>query len=268
VNHSVAENSVRENRVAEYITTGSGSETLLFLHGLGGDHTNWAPQLDALSADYRCIAWTMPGYGNSPAVDELTWPGLADAAAQVLTAAGVKTASVVGLSMGGYVAQQLAADHPHRIDRVVLAATSSRFGRGDQTFTQRFLESRLGPIEAGQTPASLAPTIGPSLLSEDVAADAIVNVVRSMSRISPDAYRRALACLVTWDFTERLCEITQPVLCLAGAHDRTAPVAAAQTLVDGLVHGRLEVLDDCQHLMNLDRPAEFSAALRRFLQAG
>lgn len=252
--------------VPEYVAVGDGPQALLFLHGLGGDHTNWAPQVEALATDYRCIAWTMPGFGDSPALDAMTWPDLADAAANVMTDADVETATVVGLSMGGYIAQQLAADHPDRVDRVVLAATGAQFGRGNEDFKQRFLASRLEPIEAGKTPADLAPTIGPALLSPDAPAPAVTNVIASMSRISPDAYRKALACLVTWDFTERLSEITQPALCLAGDSDRTAPVVSVQALADGLPNAQLDVLKNCQHLMNLDRPADFNESLRRFLR--
>ena len=169
--------------------------------------------------------------------------------------------------MGGYIAQQFAADHDDRVDRLILAATTSQFGRGNTSFSEKFLAVRLKPLDEGDTPADLAPEVVRSLLSADASPETIANCVSSMSRISPHAYREALRCLVTWNFTDYLDEIVAPTLCLAGADDATAPVAALRALADGLPDGRLEVIDECNHLMNLDRPAEFNRLMRKFLDA-
>ena len=251
--------------LAEYVAVGQGPTTLVFLHGLGGDHTNWQPQIAEFSASYRCVAWTLPGYGNSPPIEPLTWPNLADMLARVLDDADVQRATIVGLSMGGYIAQQFAADHGDRVDQLVLAATSSQFGRGSTLFAEKFLASRLAPLDGGKTPADLAPEVVPTLLSTEAPTLASANCVASMSRISTQAYRQALQCLVTWNFVDRLDQIAAPTLCLAGADDKTAPVAALQELVDGLPNARLEVIQNCNHLLNLDRPAEFNQLISAFL---
>ena len=240
---------------------------MVFLHGLGGDYSNWQPQIDEFAPDYRCIAWTMPGFGDSPPIDELTWPNLAQLLATLLDEAEVASAHVVGLSMGGYVAQQFSADYPDRVDRLVLSATSAQFGRGNAEFAEKFLAARLKPLDEGETPASIAPKVVSSLLSEDASDATIANCVTSMSRISADAYRAALRCLVTWDFVADLGRISASTLCLAGSEDRTAPVAAARALADGLPSAQVDVIDDCQHLMNLDRPAEFNRRVREFLDS-
>ena len=250
----------------EYLVVGDGLRTLVFLHGLGGDHNNWHPQIASFAPDYRCIAWTLPGYGVSPAIDALTWPNLSDTVARVLDDVGVDTATVVGLSMGGYIAQQFAADHDDRVDRLVLAATSSHFGRGSKSFAERFLAARLEPIDNGDTPADLAPQIIRGLLRDDAPAGAQANAIASMSQISSDAYREALRCLVTWNFTDYLDEITARTLCIAGADDTTAPVAAMETLAEGLPDARLEVIANCKHLVNLDQPDEFNRVVRAFLE--
>ena len=249
-----------------YVDVGAGPETIVFLHGLGGDYSNWQPQLDEFSNDFRCLAWTLPGYGSSPAIDELTWSNLSDLLARVLDDAKVDRAHVVGLSMGGYIAQQFSADHPARVDRLVLAATSAHFGRGSAEFAEKFLAQRLKPLDEGATPATLAPKVVPTLLSHGATDATIANCVTSMSQISPDAYRAALHCLVTWNFTDRLHQIEAPTLCLAGAADRTAPEAALAALADGLAYGEVAVIDDCQHLMNLDRPEKFNQLVRDFLR--
>jgi len=183
--------------------------------------------------------------------------------ARVFDDADIATATVVGLSMGGYVAQQFAADHPDRVERIVLAGTTAQFGRGSSSFAEKFLAARLKPIDAGVTLAELAPTVVNGLLSDDAPDGAVANATTSMSQISGDAYRQALSCLVTWDFVDRLAEIQAPALCIAGGLDQTAPVAAVRALAEGLPSAELEVIDDANHLMNLDRPAAFNQLLHR-----
>ena len=87
-----------------YMVVGEGHSTLVFLHGLGGDHTNWQPQFAEFASDYRCVAWTLPGYGLSPPLEALTWSNLSDMLARVLDDIGVDRATIVGISMGGYIA--------------------------------------------------------------------------------------------------------------------------------------------------------------------
>ena len=252
----------------EHVAVGSGDETLVFLHGLGGDHTNWIPQLDAFSDWYRCISWTMPGYGDSTPVEPMTWAALADAVVALLDEHAVEAATLVGLSMGGMVAQQFAVDHPARLRDLVLVATSPSFARPGSDFAEKYLASRYEPLDRGETPAGLAPAIVDALMGPDPHPDAPANCLASMSRITSDAYRRALACLVTWAFDDELHRIDARTLCIAGADDRTAPVASMQRLTDGIAGARLEVIDDCGHLVNLDRPAEFNRLLADFLLAG
>ena len=250
----------------EYLVAGEGHRTLVFLHGLGGDHTNWQPQFAEFSADYRCVAWTLPGYGASPPMSALTWPNLSDMLVRVLDDVGVEQVTVIGLSMGGFIAQQFAADHDDRVEQVVLAGTTAQFGRGSKSFIDDYLKTRLEPLDDGDTPADFAPAVVKRLLSKDVSAETMAIAVSSMSRISPEAYRDALECLVTWNFVDYLDEIEAPALCIAARDDVTAPVAALEALAERLPNARLEVIDNCQHLMNLDRPTEFNALVRRFLE--
>jgi len=240
-------------------------DTLLFLHGLGGDHTNWKPQLDAFGQQHRCISWTMPGYGASTPLDPMTWPTLADAAVSLLDDYGVARASLIGLSMGGMVAQQFAVDHADRLDRLVLVATSPSFGRPGSDFKEKYLAARYEPLDRGETPADLAPKVVEGLLGPDPHPDARANCIASMSNITTDAYRRALECLVTWAFDDQLHRITAPTMCIAGEEDRTAPVSSVQRMADGIAGARLDVIAAAGHLVNLDKPDEFNSLLTDFL---
>lgn len=258
----------------EHTVVGDGPETLLFLHGLGGDHTNWQPQLAEFGSTHRCIAWTMPGYGDSPPLPaRMTWSSLADAAVALLNAHDIERATVVGLSMGGYIGQQLALDHGDRVDRLVLAATSSAFAGGSKApgnaaFREKYLASRLAPLDDGQTPADLAPEVAAMLLSDKAPEGALDNCVASMSKITSDAYRAALALLVTWDADDRLAEIAMPTLCIAGERDMTAPPKSLRRIADRVSDGRYIEIPGSNHLINLDQPELFNAAVAEFLGQG
>ena len=256
-----------ELRGIEYLIAGEDAPGLpiLFLHGLGGDASNWQPQLDELGALHRCIAWTMPGYGTSAPLIQPSFVALAAAAVDLLDGLGCETACVVGLSLGGYVAQQLVLDHPDRVERLVLCATTSAFGKPGSSFNEEFLASRLAPLDLGETPATMASQVVRDLVGPAPHGGAELNAVASMQRITPDAYRQALKTLVTWDARDAVASIATRTLCIAGADDATAPVRAMQRLADAIPNATLEVLVDCGHLLNLERPREFNHILRAFL---
>lgn len=251
----------------EHRVAGAGDRTLLFMHGLGGDWTNWKPQLDTFGQEYRCVSWTMPGYGESVPLNPMTWSTLAEQAAALLAhyEADPAATTVIGLSMGGMVAQQLAVDYPDRLDQLVLVATSPSFGRPNSDFAEKYLKQRYDVLDAGKTPADLAPAIVEGLLGSAPHADAEANCLASMSRITSDGYRAALACLVTWAFDDQLHRISTPTLCIAGAEDRTAPVVSMERLRDGIAGSRLEVIEQAGHLVNLERPAEFNTLIADFI---
>ena len=104
-------------------------ETVLLLHGLGGSRTAWRPQLEGLSAAHRVVGWDLPGYGASAPLDgPLSLPALADAVVRLLDALATDRAHVVGLSMGGMIAQHTALHHPDRVRSLALLSTSPAGG--------------------------------------------------------------------------------------------------------------------------------------------
>lgn len=245
--------------------TGGEGIPVLFLHGLGGSAESWRPQLDALGADRRCLAWTMPGYGPSAPLPETTIGALAGAAADLLTAVGVDRAQIVGHSLGGYIAQELALRFPERVDRLILVATTAAFGRPGSSFNDEFLAARLRPLDRGLTPADVAPTVVDGLVAEGASASVRVEAVASMSQISVEAYRRALRALVDWDARDRVGAIEAATLCIAAAADATVPVRAMERLCRSMPRATLEVVAGSGHLVNLERPEAFNQLVEEFL---
>ncbi len=239
-------------------------EVLLFLHGLGLTRTSWDPQLADLSDRWRCVAWDMPGYGMSSAVEPLTFGAIADAAASLLDVLEVQQAHVCGLSFGGQQALHLALEHPDRVASLILADTSAAFG-ADGTDPDAWLEARLAPLEAGLTPADFAQEVLCSVAGPDFGGDPLAAAVASFSRITSAGLRAACECLPTHDVSARLGEIAAPTLVVVGELDEETPLAYSRLLADRIRNAELVVIGGVGHLSACEAPEEFNSAVRRFL---
>ncbi len=248
-----------------FTARGAGATTLVFLHGIGGDWTNFEPQLAAFADRYQAVAWTMPGYGDSPALPEMTFPALARAVVALLDRLGQDRVVLVGHSLGGMIAQEVAALYPDRLAALVAACTSPAFGKPGGDFQRQFLAARLAPLDRGETPADLAPGLVSAMVGADAPAAARAIAQAAMSRISAPAYRAALNCLVTFDRRAELEAIACPTLLISGGEDRTASPAVMERMASHIPAARYVCLDGAGHLANLERPEAFNAALAEFL---
>jgi 3-oxoadipate enol-lactonase len=240
---------------------------VLLLHGLGGSRTAWEPQLAALGTRRRVVAWDMPGYGAAPPLaGPMTFPALADAVAALLDAAGADTAHLVGLSMGGMVAQHAALRHPDRVRSLVLVDSSPRFGLDGTTTAAAWQAARLAPLDRGGTPATMAPAVIAAITAPGADPTAVAAAVAAMARVPAAALRAAVACLVTHDLLDDLARIAAPTLVLVGEHDHETPLPYAEALARGIPDARLAVVPGAGHLANLERPVEVNATVDAFLQ--
>jgi 3-oxoadipate enol-lactonase len=239
---------------------------IVLLHGLGGSRISWEAQLAGLSARFRVAAWDMPGYGCSPPlpVEAVSFPDLAAAAANWIRDLSGPTgrAHVVGISMGGMVAQYLAALHPDTVASLTLLSTSPAFGL-DGTRPDEWRSARLAPLDAGQQPADFSERVLRSIAGPSITAAAFVGQQAAMARITADALRRSIDCLVTHDSRRLLGSISAPTLCLVGACDDETPVAYSEALVQHIRGARLEVVNGAGHLLNAEAPEAVNDAITR-----
>ena len=238
---------------------------ILFLHGLGGNAMSFSQQLTTVATEYPCVSWTMPGYDDSPPLDEVTWPALADAAVRLLDHLDIAKAVVVGHSLGGMIAQRLVIDHPDRVEKLVLVQTSSAFGKPGSDFNREFLAARLQPLDEGRSPADFAEEVARDITAPGASDETIGWAIMSMSRISADAYRAALECLVTFDLRDQLGRIQVPTLLISGSEDTTAPARVMAKMAEQIPDAQHVCIDGVGHLANVEDPPAFDAALRAFL---
>ncbi|HEX6657518.1 MAG TPA: alpha/beta fold hydrolase [Ilumatobacter sp.] len=241
-------------------------EQVVLLHGLGGSRTAWEPQLAALAdAGYRAAAWDMPGYGASALIEPVTFAALADAVGRWLDALGAESAHVVGLSLGGMLAQHVALLMSDRVRSLALLDTSPAFGLDGTTTATEWLDQRLRPLASGETPATIAPAVMRSIMADTVATHALAAAIAAMERIPSTGLAAAARCLVTHDLRGRLQQIVAPTLVLVGEHDRETPLSYSAYLADQIEGATLAVVSGSGHISNLEQPDEVNRLLLEFL---
>ncbi len=250
------------------IERGAGATAVFLLHGVGGGKQAWRDNLPALAAaGYRAIAWDMPGYGQTPAIEPCTVGTLAAALAALIDHVGADRNIVLGHSMGGMVAQELVAMAPARVHGLILSGTSPAFGRADGNWQQQFLRDRFAPLDAGQTMAQLAAQLVPAMMAPDADPQALQLAREVMAAVPQASYRAALQAIVAFNRLDDLARIAVPTLCLAGEHDRNASPSVMRRMAERIPGAQYLCLPAVGHLANMERPEAFNAAVLQFMQA-
>lgn len=228
-------------------------EVVVFLHGLGGSRISWDPQLEAIGRARRAAAWDLPGYGDAAPLAEhpVTFRALADAAHRWIQELGATSAHVVGISMGGMVAQYLAAWHPAAVRSLTLLSSSPAFGL-DGTQPQAWQAARLAPLEQGLQPADFAERVLRSIAGPHITPEAFEAQRAAMARVTGAALRSSIECIVSHDSRPLLATITAPTLVLVGALDEETPPSYSQQLADRIPTASLIVVPDAGHLLNAE----------------
>lgn len=251
-----------------YEAAGDPARTpLVFLHGIGGAARAWRGQLNFFGDRYRAMAWDMPGYGGSAPLPAVSIAALADALADFLRQAGATKPILVGHSIGGMIVQQLLVKEPGIAAAVVLAQTSPAFGKPDGDWQKSFLEARLGPLDRGETMISLAPTLVKELVGDDPDEGGMKLARDCMASVPEATYRATMLALMGFDQRAALKNISVPTLVLSGSRDKNAPAPMMAKMATYIPPAKYVELEGVGHLVNLERPGAFNAALDQFLKA-
>jgi 3-oxoadipate enol-lactonase len=240
---------------------------LVFLHGIGGAARAWRGQLELFGDRFRAITWDMPGYGGSTPLPAVSVASLADALQDFLREIGATRPILVGHSIGGMIVQQWLTKNPGTAAAVVLAQTSPAFGKADGDWQKSFIEARLGPLDRGETMASLAPALVRELVGDDPDATGMQLARDCMAAVPEAAYRASMLALLGFDQRGALQNIAVPTLVLSGSKDKNAPAPMMAKMASYIPSAKYVELEGAGHLVNLERPAAFAAALDQFLKA-
>ncbi len=239
-------------------------EPVVLLHGLGSSSEDWEPQLAALAADYRVIAIDMRGSGRSRDLVRPSGPFsvatfAADVAA-VIRELDAAPAQIVGLSMGGMVAFQLAIDHPEVVR--TLTIINSGPALVPRTWQEYMAIGMRLAITATGGPTAMAKMLAPKLFPHDEHARA--TFIEKMARNDRRAYAATQRALIGWDVSSRLGSILAPTLIVASDQDYT-PIDRKKEYARKIRDSRVVVVKDSRHALPIEEPAKLQPILDAFL---
>ena len=252
-----------------FTDAGQGRTAVLLLHGIGGGRSIWSAEASGTAcaiadAGFRAVAIDLPGYGDSAGPTSMD--RFADAVLAVAGHLGAARTVLLGHSMGGMVAQEVAARAPQAVQGLVLACTSAAFGKPGGDWQAQFVAERLAPLDAGLGMPGMADRLVPGLVSPQ-APPAALRIARDvMARVPEPTYRSALRTIAGFDRREALARIAVPTLLLAAEHDRTAPPEVMQRMAARIAGSEYLCLPGAGHIANVEAPAAFNAAVVSFLQ--
>lgn len=238
---------------------------LVLLHGLGGSRNDWPLQLPAFVQRYRTVAVDLRGHGLSPKPPGPYRIGLMAAdVALLLMRRKTGPAHVLGLSLGGAVAQQMALDYPELVRSLVLVNTASRFvssqWRHRLLGAQRFAAAYLQGMDS--VAEDVAQRLFP-LLEQAPLRNETIERIRSNDL---GAYRASLWSLARFNLTALLELISCPTLIVAGDQDNTIALQAKVELAKRIPNSRLEIITGSGHATPIDQPELFNQVVLRFLE--
>jgi 3-oxoadipate enol-lactonase len=258
--------TTKDGRFGYEAAGADGLPPLVFLHGIGGAARVWRGQLDAFGDRYRAIAWDMPGYGGSAPLQSVSIAALAGALKDFLHQVGAVKPILVGHSIGGMIVQQLLVHEPLIAEYVVLAQTSPAFGKPDGDWQKEFLDARLGPLDRGETMASLAPRVVADLVGDEADPDGIELACACMTSVPEASYLAMMTSMLGFDLRKSLGQICIPTLVIAGTKDKNAPAPMVKKMASFIPNATYVELEGVGHLVALEQPGEFNAVLDDFLR--
>jgi len=252
-----------------YEEKGTG-EPLILINGLAFPMDLWFAQIEELSKDFRVIAPDNRGIGQSDKPDEeYSIKLLASDAVGLLKALGIEKAHVAGLSMGGFISQEIALSYPEIVNRLILVATGMGGPRSmelGKPFWGKTAKAIMGktPREIYRIDLTLMTAPGfvekhPDILNQAVA-------LRMKNPQPLFAFMRQFAACNVFDNNGRAQNISQPTLIILGKDDPIFPIPLAEDFQKKLPNAKMIIYENCGHAILLEKPDRLSKDMREFLK--
>ena len=240
---------------------------IIFLHGIGGNSTNWEEQQLFLSETFTTIAWDARGYGNSEDYDgPLKFSDFSKDLGRLLEHLRINKAHLVGLSMGGRILMNFFADYKDKIATMTLCDCYYNFKNFLSPRERReYIDIRQKPIKEGKSLTELAPKIIKSLVSSNCSEKVKKKVYDSLSKIHPESYLKTIKETVNYDVSSDLSNFDIPVQLIYGENDVLTPPSLGYTLKNKIKNSQLNIIKKSGHLSNMEQPEIFNRILFKFL---
>ena len=228
---------------------------LVLSNSLGTTHELWDAQIAALVEHFRVLRYDQLGHGRS---EVPPGPYTVEQLGRELLAVAPERFSFCGLSLGGAVGQWVAANAPEQVERLVLAGTSVDFGGRERWVDRAALarEAGLAELAAGTMERWFTPDFGGWVHWRD-----------ALEETPREGYAACCDAIRDWDFGAELGRIQAPTLVLVGDEDPATPPDDARRIADGIPDAKLVVIPQARHLVNVEQPEAFTAAVLDHLLA-
>ncbi len=236
---------------------------VVLLHSIATNSKLWLPQIAVWADSFRVVCIDLPGHGKSAPDDSADFADYAERVIEVLDELKIDRAALVGLSLGGMVAQAIALNHPERVASLVLAHT------GAQTLpaVKEIWHRRLEQLEVGGIESQIAPTIERWFTRDFVSASPLTMacIADMIASTSTQGYAAAVGAIQKLDHLDKLHRIEAPTLVVAGAEDSAVPPVAAEAIAKQIRGAKFAVLANAAHIGNVEQPVAFTEVVGEFL---
>lgn len=252
-----------------YEMLGSGP-AILMVHGFTNHGLVWAGQIaDLLYAGYQVILVDLAGHGLSePAAQKLTIPEMARDMIALLDHLKIERAAVCGLSLGGMIAQIMAADFTSRVGPIVVANSCADCTAPE---TVKEIDSWVGLFEQPDGPVKRLQAVWPRMLNEAFRSSPsgvafLASWMRIVAKIPGSSCANIARGLQEFNSTDRLKNIGTPCLVISSEFDKLFPPAMCKRVSDMIPNSRFSVIEGGSHLSSLDSPKQFNDLLIGFFK--
>jgi 3-oxoadipate enol-lactonase len=250
-----------------YEVHGKGKPFLL-ISGLGSDLNGWALQIPEFAKKYRVITFDNRGSGRTDAPDlPYSIRMMAEDTVGLMDALSIEKAHVLGVSMGGYIAQELAIRYPGHVDSLVLVTTSV----GPYLLKISILQAWARQALRDMSPMTFFQIMLPFMFNDGSfespgVLEMAVGTIAGRSSTPPHVLARQMTACVEHDARDRIGQITAPTLVLAGKDDPFVPFSLYEELAASMLNAKLRVLDGGGHGFNSSIADKFNQAVLEFLE--
>lgn len=240
---------------------------LVLLSGFGTDLLSWSFQRDAFSARHKLLLLDNPGTGRSSLPNgPLTTRDLADQVLGLLDELGWDRVCLLGHSMGGAIAQELAINHPGRVARLVLVSTFAREPQPAIPILERWIEAVTDPFDEELMASQVFPWLySDTFLANPNRVKATLGFLKAHPyRPSPDGLRMQLEAVRSHDSWDRLMHLKMPTLVLVGENDRLTSPDLCQELAQQIPSAQFQQISAAAHVCMIEQADRFADIVLNF----
>jgi pimeloyl-ACP methyl ester carboxylesterase len=248
--------NVESSKIACWVNSsnfGAHEQSLIFIHGSGGDHSAWANQYAGLHKQYNVVAIDLPGHGSSEGNGKSDIGSYCLWVKKLLEILQLKNAILVGHSLGAAISLQFAINYPQMIEGIVTVGGGMKMPVNPAIF--EFLKTN--PTESVELICKFS-------VAKENRAKFMAPLIKSLTHTRIDVLQGDLSACDKFDLTEELRKISLKTLVICGAEDKMTPPDFSHQISESISGAKLCLIEGAGHMVMMERPKEFNEALNNF----